>query len=82
VADSALVQNSMVTEGCVIEGEVDFSILFSNVTVEAGAVVRDHAGRAIAAIAVAGPSSRCSRGRLRELAPHVIEAARSVSGAL
>ena len=41
VSDSALMQNSMVTEGCVIEGEVDFSVLFSNVTVEAGAVVRD-----------------------------------------
>ena len=41
VADSSLVQNSMVTEGCVIEGQVDFSVLFPNVTVEPGAVVRD-----------------------------------------
>lgn len=48
----------------------------------AGAAVRDHAGRAIAAIAVAAPSSRCPRGRLRELAPHVLEAARTVSATL
>ena len=41
VSEDALVQNSMVTEGCVVEGEVDFSILFPNVTVEPGAVVRD-----------------------------------------
>jgi len=41
VSDSSLVQNSMVTEGCVIQGEVDFSILFPNVTVGPGAVVRD-----------------------------------------
>jgi len=41
VSDGSLVQNSMVTEGCVIEGQVDFSILFPNVTVEPGAVVRD-----------------------------------------
>lgn len=47
-----------------------------------GAVVRDHAGRAIAAIAVSAPSSRCPRGRLRELAPNVMEAARAVSAAL
>ena len=41
VADSSLVQNSMVTEGCVIEGKVDFSVLFPNVAIESGAVVRD-----------------------------------------
>jgi DNA-binding IclR family transcriptional regulator len=46
-----------------------------------GAVVRDPAGRAVAAIAVAAPSSRCPRGRLRDLAPHVIEAAHAVSAA-
>ncbi|MCL2495704.1 MAG: glucose-1-phosphate adenylyltransferase [Oscillospiraceae bacterium] len=41
VADSSLVQNAMVAEGCVIEGAVDFSILSPNVAVEPGAVVRD-----------------------------------------
>jgi glucose-1-phosphate adenylyltransferase len=30
----------MIGEGCVIDGEVDYSILFSNVTVEEGAKVR------------------------------------------
>ena len=31
----------MVAEGSQVYGELDFSILFSNVTVERGAVVRD-----------------------------------------
>lgn len=41
IAQGARVENSMVTEGCNIEGDIDFSILFSGVTVEAGAVVHD-----------------------------------------
>ncbi len=41
VADTAKVQNSLVTEGCDIMGTVDFSILFESVTVEEGAVVQD-----------------------------------------
>ncbi len=41
VASGASVQNAMITEGCVVEGLIDFSILFAGVTVEKGAVVRD-----------------------------------------
>lgn len=41
IAPGAVVQNSMVTEGCSIAGYVDFSVLFAGVTVEEGAVVRD-----------------------------------------
>ena len=41
IADIADVQNSLITEGCNVYGKVDFSILFDNVTVEAGAEVRD-----------------------------------------
>ncbi len=41
VSPEATVQNSMVAEGSQVYGELDFSILFSNVTVERGAVVRD-----------------------------------------
>ncbi len=41
VADSATVQNSLITEGCNIYGKVDFSVIFSGVTVEEGAEVRD-----------------------------------------
>lgn len=41
VSDGAEVENSMVTEGCAIAGKVDFSVLFSGVTVEEGATVRD-----------------------------------------
>lgn len=40
VSSTAKVENSMVGEGCFIEGDVDYSILFSNVTVENGAKVR------------------------------------------
>ena len=41
IADSAKVQNSLITEGCNIYGSVDFSILFDNVTIEEGATVND-----------------------------------------
>ena len=41
IADTAAVQNSLITEGCNVYGTVDFSILFDNVTVEEGAVVKD-----------------------------------------
>ena len=37
----AQVQHSMITEGCTVSGKVDFSILFSDVSVGKGAVVRD-----------------------------------------
>ena len=41
IGPGARVQNSIVTEGCTVYGTVDFSVLFANVTVEAGAVVHD-----------------------------------------
>ena len=40
IADNAKIENSMVGEGCYIAGEVDYSILFSNVTIEEGATVK------------------------------------------
>lgn len=41
IAPSAVVQNSMVSAGCYVGGMVDFSILFPQVTVQEGAIVRD-----------------------------------------
>ena len=41
IADSAKVQNSSISEGCNVYGEVEFSVLFPGVTVEEGAVVYD-----------------------------------------
>ena len=41
VSEDAKIQNSLVSEGCNIYGQVDFSVLFSGVTVSEGAVVRD-----------------------------------------
>lgn len=35
------IENSMIAEGCDINGSIDFSILFAGVTVEEGAVVHD-----------------------------------------
>ena len=40
ISSKAAVENSMIGEGCCIDGDVDYSILFSNVTVEEGAKVR------------------------------------------
>lgn len=39
ISASAEVENSLVTDGCVVEGKLDYSILFENVTVEEGASV-------------------------------------------
>ncbi len=39
IAAGADVQNAMIAGGCQIDGEVDFSVLFANVTVEEGAKV-------------------------------------------
>ena len=41
IADTATVQNSLITEGCDIHGTVVNSVLSNGVTVEAGAFVRD-----------------------------------------
>ena len=40
IGSDAKVENSMITEGCEIDGDIDFSVLFANVTVEEGAEVR------------------------------------------
>ncbi|MCR4615588.1 MAG: glucose-1-phosphate adenylyltransferase [Clostridiales bacterium] len=40
ISPEATIQNSMITEGCEIEGTVDFSVMFANVTVEEGALVQ------------------------------------------
>ena len=39
ISDKANVENSLVTEGCEICGNLDYSIIFDNVTVEEGATV-------------------------------------------
>lgn len=39
VSDKAVIENSIVAEGCEIEGKIDYSVLFSDVTVEEGAFV-------------------------------------------
>ncbi len=39
VAEGAVVENSLITNGCEIYGNIDYSILFENVTVEEGATV-------------------------------------------
>ena len=39
IAENAKVENSLITDGCEIYGNLDYSILFKNVTVEEGATV-------------------------------------------
>ena len=41
VADTANIQNSLISEGCTVEGDVLDSVLFSGAKVESGAAVRD-----------------------------------------
>ena len=41
IGKNAVIENSMIQNGCVIEGEVRNSILFPGVHVEEGAVVKD-----------------------------------------
>jgi len=41
IARGAVVHNSCLTDGCVIEGEVQHSVIFNSVIVEKGAVVKD-----------------------------------------
>lgn len=41
IAKGAIVHNSCLTDGCVIEGEVQHSVIFNSVVVEKGAVVKD-----------------------------------------
>lgn len=41
IGETAQVQNSMISEGSNIHGKVDFAVLFSGVTIEEGAQIRD-----------------------------------------
>lgn len=41
IADGSLVQNSVISGGCNVYGTVDFSVVFTGVTIEEGAEVRD-----------------------------------------
>ena len=41
IGENAVVDNSMITDGCNIKGTVKHSILFAGVTVENGAIVED-----------------------------------------
>ena len=41
IADNAVIQNSLVSEGCVIKGRVENSVLSGGVLVEEGAIVKD-----------------------------------------
>ena len=41
LGSAALVQNSIISEGTEVDGQIDFSVLFPGVVVEEGAVVRD-----------------------------------------
>ena len=41
IGEHAVIDNSMITDGCRIDGKVEHSVLFAGVKVEPGAVVKD-----------------------------------------
>ena len=41
IGENAVVENSMITDGCDVEGTVDFSVIFEGVKIETGATVTD-----------------------------------------
>ncbi|MGN1107732.1 MAG: glucose-1-phosphate adenylyltransferase, partial [Huintestinicola sp.] len=41
IGDNANVENSMIAEGCNIDGNIDFSVIYEGVTIEKGATVTD-----------------------------------------
>ena len=41
IGENAVVENSMITDGCDVEGIVDFSVIFEGVKIEPGATVTD-----------------------------------------
>ena len=41
IGPDAVIENSMVTDGCVVNGKVDFSVIYEGVTIESGATVTD-----------------------------------------
>lgn len=41
IGADAVVENSMITDGCIVDGTIDFSVIFEGVTIEAGATVTD-----------------------------------------
>ncbi|MCI8496998.1 MAG: glucose-1-phosphate adenylyltransferase [Clostridiales bacterium] len=59
VAGSAVIQNSIVAEGCSIYGESEFSVFFAGATVAPGAVVRD---------SIVMPGARIEEGALVQYA--------------
>ncbi len=40
IGENAVVENSLITDGCEIGGNIDYSVLFKNVTIEEGATVK------------------------------------------
>lgn len=41
IGDNAIIQNSLVADGCNVYGEIDFAVLFAGVSIAPGAVVKD-----------------------------------------
>lgn len=59
IADSAVVENSLISEGCDIAGEVDYSVVFSNVEVEKSAAVK---------YSIAMPNAKIKKGAVVQYA--------------
>ena len=62
ISGAAVVENSMITDGCRVEGTVKHSILFAGVKVEAGAVVEDAVVMGNAVIKAGAQGKHCIVG--------------------
>ncbi len=81
IGADAVIENSMVTDGCYVNGTIDFSILYEGVTVEAGATVTDSIimpgsvikSGAIVEYAIVGENSVIGSGAQVGMRPEAIE---------
>ncbi|MFK4785051.1 glucose-1-phosphate adenylyltransferase [Fusobacterium sp. MFO224] len=63
IGENAVIKNSLITEGCVINGTVENSVLFSGVLVEKGAVVKDSVVMVNSVISKGATVERCILGK-------------------
>uniref|UniRef100_UPI00405774E5 glucose-1-phosphate adenylyltransferase n=1 Tax=Agathobacter sp. TaxID=2021311 RepID=UPI00405774E5 len=72
VASTAVVEDSMITDGCDIKGTVKHSVLFAGVTVEEGAVVEDAVVMGSAVIKAGAVVKHCIIGENAEIGENTV----------
>jgi glucose-1-phosphate adenylyltransferase len=59
IGDKAVVNNSSITQGCIVEGEVENSVLFTNAIIEEGAIVNNSVVMGAAIVEKGAELNRC-----------------------